>query len=235
MAIQLGSCFTSNGSFNYVKLLDTAFLDTDLAYGISTLTISGSDYNFSNARYRLNGVYDSTDLVTGFTCSDGVISHITESMVISITGSGLFISDNGPGYDGFVGMEAPAADIVYVDLLASGREFRGIKFQDGSSAGGGEDTEPVWARPGDDPDKIIAGGYEDPFEDGVEVSEGVIVTLGTQSAPGIINSGLQDHDGDPSRDIVLMVNQIGGRYIIYGAHRTADLSSGGGNFILIEQ
>ena len=234
VAVALGDCPTASATYNWVDLLELGWVvATDQAYGVSdsTVTGSGSNFDFSHTNYRLDGTPLAPEIATGFTCSGGIITHPTDPTVIVATPSGAFIGDKGLGAGGMVGMQAPSSDIVWSDVVLAGREYRGVIFEDGNLD---EDpTRPVWARP--DGLGGLTGGQWDNFEANVEnttITDTVTVTFDDQNSPGVVEALVTDSSG--TTNMVLMINIINGKYFIYGAHENSFYSIGA-NFLLIEQ
>lgn len=223
-----GACPTLDAAYNWVPLVDSTFdLASDTGYGVTDATISGSDFAFDSQFYLLDGSSNGTESVTGFTCSSGRLTRTGDPMTIGVTPSGMLIGDEGPGAGGFVGMQAPDAPIDLDDLLAHGREFRGVVIK---ARIAGDESEAVWAR-ADGLGGFVGGHYDD-FEAGIENSDTTDITFDAQPSPGVFNATQTEAAGSSS--LVIMVSRINGRYVIYGAgagapHMVAE------NFLVMEQ
>jgi len=230
--VALGTCPTEDATYNWVDLLEEDWdVTTDEAYGVTTSSVSGSDFTFTHTKYDLYGTELGSPVTeTGFSCSGGEITRAGDDLVIAITPSGVFVGDNGPGEGGIVGMQAPASNIDLSDVLLSGREYRGITFEDGSSSS--DPTKPIWARP-DGSGNLIGGEYEDPFEDGIEKTDHATITFGSQASAGVVTATLTDSGSSTSKPMVFMINRIRSKYFIYGASLGGD--GHGANFLAIEQ
>lgn len=231
VGVAQGACPTSNATYNWVTMPWTGWNNAvDNAYGVTALTVSGSNLDFSHNYYLLSGAPATppTGTATGFTCSGGRITKAGNSMVIGVTPSGLAIGDSGPNMGGFVGMAAPAANVNLNDVVLAGREYRGVYFENNSAV---DDTNPVWARPNGSGG--FAGGEYLDFEGNVEdTTDPVTVAFNTQANPGIVNGTLTDSSG--SRNIVMMINRINGKYFIYGINARS-VPGEPGNFFVIER
>jgi hypothetical protein len=223
-----GECPTTDTTYNWVELLEYPYDSTaDTVYGTADSTVTGTNFDFSITKYLISGTLDGSDSSTGFTCTDGEMTHGSSSSVISITPSGVVIIDNGPGAGGVVGIEAPSSSVDMSLVTGAGREYRGLLFKD--EATGGE-TETIWTRP-DGSGGLTGGGYDD-FEAGTETTDNAVITFGAQSTPGIINGTLTDSSGD--NDILFIINLIDGRYFIYGAGHNTNDPDEPYNFFVIE-
>ena len=223
-----GACPTADASYNWVPLMQNTFdLATDTAYGVTDTTISGSDFAFDSQFYLLDGSSNGTENITGFSCSAGRITTSGDPLTIGVTPSGMLIGDHGPGAGGFVGMHAPADPVDLDDLLAHGREFRGVVIKAKAT---GEESEAVWAR-SDGLDGFLGGSYDD-FEAGIEDTESTAITFDAQPSPGVFNATQTETSGSSS--LVIMVSRINGRYFIYGAGAGAPHTVAS-NFLVIEQ
>ncbi|MHC5009428.1 MAG: hypothetical protein ACYTG6_00580 [Planctomycetota bacterium] len=216
---------------NWVEMTD-AFWNplTDTAYGIATATITGANMDIENDRWLLDGTPLPPESLTGFTCASGIITDpTTPAAAIVMAPTGVFISDSGPGEGGVIGMDAPAVDIDLADLVLAGREYRGTHFKDQTTSG--DDSRAVWARPGG-PGDLTGGEYID-IETNVERTTSLAtIVFVDQPSPGIVNGTLEDDAG--TSDIVFLINQLGGRYFIYGI--SVDTNDGKPyNFLVIEQ
>ncbi len=230
VAAALGACPTASATYNWVDLLDYLWNPvTDQAYGISAATVTGSNFDFSHVKYYLNGTVSTIATVTGFTCSGGRLTHPIDPVVIVATPSGAFIGDGGARAGSFVGMQAPASNIILSDVVLAGREYRGVDFEDNSSVG--DDTRPIWARPNSSGG--LTGGEWIDFEANIEDTlQAGTITFGAQPSPGVVNATITDGAG--TANMVLMINKINGKYFIYGA-QTNTASGQGENFLAIEQ
>jgi hypothetical protein len=223
-----GACPTLDATYNWVPLVNSSFdLTSDTAYGVTDATISGAEYTFDSQFYLLDGSSNGTDTATGFTCSGGRLTHTGDPMTIGVTPSGMLIGDEGPGAGGFVGMQAPADPIDLDDLLAHGREYRGVMIKARTA---GDESEAVWAR-ADGLGGFVGGHYDD-FEAGIEDSDATEITFDAQPSPGVFIATQTETSGSSS--LVIMASRINGRYFIYGSgagatHTVAE------NFLAIEK
>lgn len=125
---------------------------------------------------------------------------------------------------GFIGMKAPAAAVNTADILAPGREFRGVLFRNAETP----HTETIWANVIAGP--IFQGGNYTDVEAGTTV-QNVTIDLGTQVSDGVYSGTITDPSGPQST--YFMVNQIGGKYMVFGI--AAHTSTQPFNFMLIEK
>ncbi|NNF97886.1 MAG: hypothetical protein HKM93_00765 [Desulfobacteraceae bacterium] len=224
----VGPCPADDAVYNWVSLLDDSYdASMDDAYGVTAMTIAGSDIDFAHEFFLLDGTDAGTGSSSDFTCADGRLTHPLNPEVFVATPSGLLITDNGPSLGGIVGMQAPAGPIDLADLTAAGREFRGVVFK--TSAGADVETEAVWVRT-DGSDGLITGNYVD-IEAGVETTSLATVVLTTQTRPGVIR--MTRTEGTEINHSVIMVNRINGRYFIYGVG-TGLPHHAGENYLVIE-
>ncbi|MFQ5586246.1 MAG: hypothetical protein ACE5GF_05420 [Thermodesulfobacteriota bacterium] len=230
VAAAQGSCPTANASYNWISIPETAWVPaTGVAYGTASSVVTGSDFAFTVARYLLDGTSLPGDTPSG-SCSGGRID-LADGTVIGIAPSGMFIGDSGPGNGGFVGVEAPSANIDIADLTASGKEYRGVlfKYNDPDS----DDTEPVWAR-GTGASTLAGGGYTD-FEAGTEDTVNTVsIRSFTESSPGIYTAILTEPDG-ATATFVFMVSRINGKYVLVGISTNTHYTTLPYNALLVEQ
>jgi hypothetical protein len=224
----LGVCPTESASYNWVPLVKNTFdAAVDTAYGVTDATVSGLDFAFDGRFFLMDGSSNGTESVTGFSCTDGRLTRTGDPMTIGVAPSGMLIGDEGPGAGGFVGMQTPDAPIDLDDLLAHGREFRGVLIKARVT---GDENEAVWAR-ADGLGGFIGGSYDD-FEAGIEDVDSTDITFDTQDSPGVFNATQTESSG--SSPLVIMVSRINGRYFIYGAG-AGGTHSVAQNFLVIEQ
>lgn len=235
VAAAQGTCPTADASYNWT-VMPSATWDstTDEAYGVSTSTVTGSNFDFVHNLYQLDGTLMATSSDAGSTCADGLITQTGDPLVVGLTPSGFLIGDNGPNEGGFMGMTAPAADVDLSATALAGKEFRGVLFRNGST---GDDTTLIWGRPNATTGTILDGGtyINDDVEAGVENTE-VTVTFGTQPSPGVVNAVLDPLlAGLVSEDFTIMVNEINGKYFIFGISTVEGNATEPYNLIFIEQ
>lgn len=202
---------------------------TDEAYGTASVSVTGSTWDLTTSGFLLDGTAMGSDVVTGLTCTAGIITDpASPAAVIAIAPTGVFIRDGGPGEGAVMGMRAPTSPVSLSDLVLAGREFRGFHYEDASL--GSFDSVAVWARP--DGAGSMHGGEYDDIEANVEASRPpATIAFGAQASPGIVNATLTDEAG--TSDIVFMINELGGRYFLFGI--SVDTHDGHPyNFIVIE-
>lgn len=145
-----------------------------------------------------------------------------------VTPAGMIMVDNGPGEGGVFGVKAAAANVDLADLAS--QEYRGMLFK-GGGAGASGGTELL---------KITTngtGGLDGVAYVNVETGEldppgnHVTLTFGAQASPGLVNGVLHLHSED--QNIVLAINKIGGKYMIYGFAASSDGVPD--NFLLIQK
>ncbi len=225
IAAAQGTCPTQGSSYNWIKIPNLTWDPTvDAAFGTATTSGTGDSFDFSIASYLLGGStpFNTVD-DTGFACSSGEISSSDTTMpLFGATPSGMLVGDQGTN-GGVIGMLQPQADIGSAAILQQGREFRGYVFMTHPPMGPDgvtpvDKTEAVWAHTLGD-NLITAGRYTD-FTNGVEdVCPGgdscATFSLGTEVAPGEFAGTMTDsHAG--SHPFTLMINQISGKYMIFG-------------------
>jgi hypothetical protein len=231
VAVALGNCPTQPATYNMVEMTMPGWsAAVNSAYSVATTTnFSGTTFDVDDQEYLLSGATYSTKKITGFSCSNGRITEPGEGMM-TITPSGMVISDNGPGQGGASGMQSPAANVDLNDVLLTGREYRAVSFVN-ANVPGTDDVKPHWARPNGS-GGLFGGDYSD-FEAGIEDPATVsTITLGAQSYPGVVNGSFTESSGNTTNG-VLMMNKINGKYFIYGIKEESNGMAG--IFIAIEQ
>lgn len=221
------ACPPRDATYNWVALVNGTFdAASDTGYGVSDATIAEGDVAFDSRYYLLNGSANGTQSAAGFSCSSGRITRSGDPMTLGVTPAGMLFGDRGPGDGGFAGIQAPDSAIELDDLLAFGREFRGVVIKAGAT---GEESEPVWARV-DGLGAMLGGGYDD-FEAGIEGDDSIEIGFTAQNSPGVFNATLTDTSSSSS--LVIMVSLIDGRYVLYGAG-TGEPPAVAQNFLAIE-
>ncbi len=231
VATAQGSCPTANASYNWTVMPYAGWdANSSEAYGVTTSTVTGSSFDFVHDLYQLDGTAIATTSGAGFTCAEGRISKDGDPMIVGLTPSGFLIGDNGPNAGGFIGMEAPATNVDLSAAALAGKEFRGVLFRNGST---GDDTALIWGRP--NAAGALDGGTYFDIEAGTENQE-VTVTFGTQSSPGVVSAVLDPLlAGLASEDFTVMVNEINGKYFVFGISTVEGISTQPYNLVLIEQ
>jgi hypothetical protein len=223
IAAAQGIC-PSPASYNWVKVANQNWnVDTDPAFGTATSSGSSSSPTFSVAQYLLGGTALATVMYSG-SCSNGVITS-TANTTFAVTPSGVFIGDQGTD-GGVIGMLQPSANIGSAAVLQQGREFRGFVFMthppfesDGKTLQ--DKTQAIWSRTKGD-NLITAGEYTN-FASGTEDScpsgdSCATLSLDSEVAPGEFSGTMTDsHAG--THPFTLMINQINGKYMIFGFSR----------------
>ncbi len=223
-----GTC-PSPASYNWIKVANLGWdVAADPAFGTATLTGSTSSPTISVVPYLLNTptVPMTTVTYTG-SCSNGVITTTAaDATKFGVTPSGVFIGDQGTN-GGVIGMLQPAAKIGTTAILQTGREFRGFVFMthppfesDGVTLQ--DMTQAIWSRTKGD-NLIHAGEYtnlasgtEDPCL-GTDNSCATF-SLDSEVAPGeFAGTMIDSHAG--SHPFTLMINQINGKYMVFGFSR----------------
>jgi hypothetical protein len=231
--VSTGACPTESASYNYVQMPPPGWnAISNEAYGRADLTVSGSDIAIAANNRFLDGTSAGpTNNLTG-TCSDGEMTFSNDpEHRAAITPAGVVVQDNGPGAGGIVGVQAPSVGVTAANLAAAGREFRGVLFKNDDATE--EDTQAVWVRTDVGGSSLIGGMYTD-FEGNVEdaASTATIDNL-NEPTPGQFNATL-DTPGGPPGSFVLMVNEIGGKYMIFGIGENDDGLGGAFNVLLME-
>jgi hypothetical protein len=223
IAAAQGNC-PSPTSYNWVKVANQNWnVSTDPAFGTVTSSGSSSSPTFSVAPYLLGGTALSTVTYSG-SCSNGVITS-TANTTFAVTPSGVFIGDQGTD-GGIIGMLQPSADIGSTAVLQQGREFRGFVFMthppfesDGVTLQ--DKTQAIWSRTKGD--SLISAGEYTSFASGTEDScpggdSCATLSLDSEVASGEFSGTMTDsHAG--SHPFTLMINQINGKYMIFGFSR----------------
>ena len=98
-----------------------------------------------------------------------------------------------------------------------------------------DDTQPVWVRTLAAGSTMQGGSYID-FDGNIEDTAPNTVTLDNfnEGAPGLFNLGLTPDGGGVTSPFVLMVNEIGGKYVMFGISENDDGTGGGYNVLLVE-
>ena len=230
-----GAC-PSPASYNWIKVANLSWdVTSDPAFGTATLTGSASSPTISVIPYLLNTppVQISTVTYTG-SCSNGVITTTSaDKTTFGVTPSGVFIGDQGTN-GGVIGMLQPTAKIGSAGILQAGRQFRGFVFMthppfesDGVTLQDG--TQAIWSTTttssaicgpgasscisaGEYTGTNFASGTEDTCPGGDSCAT---FTLDSEVAPGEFAGTMTDsHAG--SHPFTLMINQINGKYMVFG-------------------
>ncbi len=210
----LGSCPDSSGTYNVVQLPWAGWdVSSDQSYSVINVTVAGSSLDVATDKYLITGANAGHEEQTGFSCVDGRVTHAPDPVVATVAPSGAFVVDEGAGNGGSFGTVQPAANVDMNDVLASGREFRGMVFDNINTVD--EATTVGWARP-DGGGGMLGGGYTD-FEGNVEnVADTVSITFTGQAMPGIVNGNHTDSTSHTTGNSVYIINRISDRYVIYG-------------------
>lgn len=220
VAAAQGSC-PSPASYNWIKVANQNWnVATDPAFGTAISTGAASNPVFSIAPYLLGDTALSTVTYSG-SCSNGVITS-NASTTFGVTPSGVFIGDQGTN-GGIIGMLEPSTKIGSAAVLQQGRKFRGFVFMthppfESDGVTFQDKTQAIWSTTKGD-NLITAGEYTD-FAGGVEDtcpggSSCATLSLDNEVAPGEFSGTMIDsHAG--SHPFTLMVNQINGKYMIFG-------------------
>ena len=183
----------------------------DHAYSTVTAIITGSTLEVSSDKYNLDGSLNSHEDSTGLTCADGRVTNPSSPSVATMTPNGGYLVDSGSGNGGNFGMQAPVSDIVISDVLASGREYRGILYKDINTPS--ESTELIWARPNGSGG--LAGGQYTDIEAGTEDTVNAAnIIFNTQPVPGIYRASKTDGSG--TTDILFVINRLSSKYMMFG-------------------
>lgn len=181
------------------------------AYSTITATISGATIDVSSDKYNLDGSLNEHEDSTGLTCSSGRVTNPLSPSVATMTPNGGFLVDNGSGNGGNFGMQAPTSNVSISDVLAAGREYRGILYKDINTAS--ESTELIWARPSGS-SSIDGGEYIDVEAGTEDTVNAATITFNSQPSPGIIRASKVDGSG--TTDILFVVNRISSKYMMFG-------------------
>jgi hypothetical protein len=232
IAAAQGSC-PSPATYNWVKVANTSWIDSDPAYGIANMTGSSSSLTISGSQYPLGGTPSSPFTYSG-SCSNGVINPASGSIgTFAITPSGAFIGDQGSD-GGIVGMLQPSANIGTSTLLQAGRQFRGFIFmvhppyqsngvtpQDKTQAIWGTTTTssnlcytvgPPCISVGEYTDNFANGGVEDNCPNGDSCGA---LTFTAEQNPGEFPAVMNGTHTN-NQAFTLIVNQINGKFMVFG-------------------
>jgi len=231
VAVSTTSCPSGvDMDLGWVELADASFdVASDSAYGTADVTMAGSTWDVEVDAFLLDGTSAGSDSLPGMTCAAGIVTDPADAdAVLAMASTGVFVRDGGPGDGAAIGMRLPTTPVDLADLVAAGREFRGIHYRDDSPVA--EDSVPVWARP-DGAGGLWGHEYDD-IETNVESPPPYAqVTFDTQVRPGIVRGTLTDSAG--MRDIVYVIGRLGGRYFVFGI--SVDTHDGTPyNFIVVE-
>ena len=214
----------SPASYNWVKVANLGWaVDTDPAFGTATSNGSASALTISVVPYLLGSTAPMPTITYTGLFNNGVITTTAaDGTTFGVTPSGVFIGDQGTN-GGLIGMLQPAAKIGSAGILQSGREFRGFVFMthppfesDGITLQ--DETQGIWSRTKGD-GLITAGEYTN-FANGTEDSDPggdsmATLSLDNEVAPGEFAGTMTDsHAGKHA--FTLMINQINGKYMIFG-------------------
>lgn len=237
IANSASSGFTPGMAFNWLVIPSSIWdSTTSNALGNGTVTnVSGTAVTININEFMLDGTQTTTG-VDNFLTDQGAgqmtgVDGSSDTLTFQVAPSGAFMGDVTPPTPtpiqvaGFVGMKAPAASVNTADILTPGREFRGVLFRNADTP----HTETIWANVIAGP--VFQGGNYTDIEAGTTM-QNVTIDLGTQVSPGVY-SGTIDDPSPGVESAVFMVNQIGGKYLIFGigAHTSTEPF----NFMLIEQ
>lgn len=235
VATAQGACPTADASYNWTVMPSATWDSTsEVAYGVTSSTVTGTNFDFAHNLFLLDGTLMAATSDAGFTCVDGMMTLTGDPLIIGLTPSGFLIGDNGPNAGGFMGMTAPAANVDISTTALAGKDFRGVLFKNGST---GNDTTLIWARPNSTMgDQLDGGSYvSDDVEAGVENKE-VTVTFGAQANPGVVNAVLTPDDlTTPAENFTVVINEINGKYFIFGISTVEGNTNEPYNLILMEQ
>jgi len=212
MAVARGNCPTNDTVYNWVVIPDNSWDRTvDRAYGTVATTVTGSDVSFEFNSYLVDGTpRPPTEYQDGI-CANGLILTTTGTS-IAVSPSGTIMGDYGPNLGGFVGVEAPAANVDIADLTAQGREFRGARFLNNHPDPNEEDTTLAWLRGAGS--SLTGGAYAD-FEGNVEAGVAVSIDNFSQSLPGIMNGEITEPSTTNPAPFTFIINTAGGKYVVY--------------------
>ena len=217
-----GAC-PSPATYNWIKVPNLYWdVTTDPAFGTAVTSGNIGSLTFSVTPSLLGGTALTPVTYSG-SCSNGVISS-TANTTFGVTPSGVFIGDQGTN-GGVIGMLQPSAKIGNTAILQAGREFRGFVFMthppNGANGLPVDKTQAIWSRTKGD-NLITAGEYTN-FANGTEDScpggdSCATLSLDNEVAPGEFTGTMIDsHAG--SHPFTLMINQINGKYMIFGFSR----------------
>jgi len=253
IAAAQGTC-PSPASYNWIKVANLGWdVGTDPAYGTAALTGSASTPTISVIPFLLGSTTPLSTITYTGSCSNGVITTTAaDSTKFGVTPSGVFIGDQGTN-GGVIGMLQPTAKIGTTAVLQTGREFRGFVFMthppfapDGVTLV--DKTQAIWSRTttstticgpgvsscisaGEYTGTNFASGTEDTCPGGDSCAT---FTLDTEVAPGEFDGTMIDsHAG--SHPFTLMINQINGKYMVFGFSRNqwGDLQSNLSPYIFV--
>jgi len=217
-----GTC-PSPANYNWIKVPTGSWdVTTDPAFGTAVTSGSASSLTLAVAPYLLGGSALSAVTYTG-SCSQGLITASANAK-FGLTPSGVFIGDQGTD-GGVVGMLQPAAKIGSTAILQQGREFRGFVFMTHPPNGPNnlpvDKTQAIWSRTLGD--NLITAAEYTTFDTGVEDTcpggdSCATLSLDSEVAPGeFAGTMIDSHAG--SHPFSLMINQINGKYMIFGFSR----------------
>jgi hypothetical protein len=214
----------SPASYNWVKVANLGWdVSTDPAFGTATSTESAGTFTMSVVPYLLGSADPMSTVIYTGVFSNGVITTTAaDGTTFGVTPSGVLIGDQGTN-GGLIGMLQPTAKIGSTAILQAGREFRGFVFMTHPPFESGgitlqDKTQGIWSRTKGD-GLITAGEYTN-FANGTEDSDPggssiATLSLDSEAAPGEFAGTMTDsHAG--THPFTLMINQINGKYMIFG-------------------
>ena len=234
VAIAQGSCPTSGGIFNWMKVPPKGWCSGDdpygtcpggtqpgEAFGIANLTVSGGLYSLSSTSYFLNGTQDGPSnnaIMANATCSNGVITGTDNSgdtIHISFTPSGIFFVDMPPGQGSIVGAQALSADVNFNNLMANGNTYKGFAFSSERQFNSytGPWTMPVMGVANGA--ALVGQNYTDLQSGALDSNQGTISPSSagsSQPSPGLIKAVMNDGT-QKNHDAAIVVTQINGKYV----------------------
>lgn len=196
---QTGVCPSAGATFWFVTLPQANWTTSNLAYGTivlgsSSLTISGLSLTGASAGATDNYSCDASTSLLTFTDASLGTRHL------AVSPSGLFVGD---GANGFAGLPQPAANLT----IASGEVFLGVIYEPGPNPG-------TVTTVGFTATSAALDGF-DPLTTG-NPSNGITITLGSQSSPGLFTGGTLVEGTTTDADFAVIANTFGGKKVLYG-------------------
>jgi hypothetical protein len=205
VAVVLGVCPTTNGSYNFVAVPRSAWnASTDAAYGTATYTASSSQLAVNP--FLIGGTAQAP-ITASVACSAGI--GTAGNYTMSITPAGSMFVDFGLHLGGAIGVTAPVSNIDLGTLTSF--DYRGIihRPEDGSRV--------AFLRTNGN------GGFRIGFyldanqavEDG-NLADGATITNFTQPSPGLLMATLTYQSDGTTVPVVIAVNTVGGKWVLHG-------------------
>jgi hypothetical protein len=219
-------------NYQFVALADEDFDLTKDAYGVASVTHpAANSYNFAFNSFTLEGATGTSNTLPGLSCDGNlkVFSSTSATGIIStvaISASGFMVVDNGTGIPA-VGVQQPLANLSTTAIL--GAQYLGAVFfaNDNVTTFCPGPPIPCTTKPAAATDLVgfgpgsatsISGGtYQKINSDLFNThATNYVVTLGTQTSPGLFTGGTLAVSGKSLGNFDAVVGQVKGKFVLFG-------------------